>query len=81
MATLPTARDTALLILEVLVHDLKMRPGDAGPDNVPNARFPNHGGDVRHIPAGLKYAAEQDWLIYEACGDKFLLTGEGFAAA
>lgn len=81
MATLPTPRDTALLILEVLVHDIKMRPGDAVPDNALKARLANHGGDWQHIPAGLKYATEQDWLIYEACGDKFLLTDEGFAAA
>jgi hypothetical protein len=81
MATLPTAHDTALLILETLVKDLKLRADQFVPDQALKLAFEKRGGHRADIPAGLKYATEQGWLRYDNDKDTFFLTEAGFAQA
>jgi hypothetical protein len=81
MATIPTANDTALLILKTLVEDLNCRADQSVPDQALKFAFENRGGQRADIPAGLKHATEQGWLRYDDDKDAFFLTAAGFAQA
>ncbi len=82
MAELPTASETALLILDTVVHDLRVRVGETIGDQALRQAFQKRGGRLTDVAAGLKYASEQEeWLRYDTEKDVFLLTEEGLAAA
>jgi hypothetical protein len=73
--------DHATLLVEVLVHDLGLRTGDAVPDHRLKERYIARGRGPDEIGIGLERAHGKDWLRWDAAGGgSFFLTETGFEA-
>lgn len=73
--------DAADLILDILVHDLALKPGQIVPDQMLKKKFTERGGRHSEIGAGLKYAHVQDWLDFDHDKQAFSVTNGGFERA
>ena len=60
-----TQREIAEWILDILVKDLKMKPGDPVPDQQLKQKYRDRKGDSADIKRGLKYAEEQEWMSHD----------------
>jgi hypothetical protein len=60
-----TQQDVAEWILDILVNDLKLKPGDAVPDQQLKQKYRDRKGDSADIKAGLQYAEEQGWMAHD----------------
>ena len=60
-----TALEIAERILEILVKDLGLQPGQAVPDQKLKVRYRAGSGDSADIKVGLEYAEEQGWLRHD----------------
>jgi hypothetical protein len=72
-----TQQEVAEWILDILVNDLKLKPGDAVPDQQLKERYRARSGDSADIKEGLKYAEGHEWLVYEPTTQKWHLTELG----
>jgi hypothetical protein len=70
-------RDVAERILDVLVKDLGLKPGERVPDHELKAKYRARGGDAGDIKVGLEHAEEQQWLSYDRSKDAWYLTELG----
>ena len=76
-----TQREVAEWILDILVNGLKLKPGDSVPDQQLKQKYRERNGDSGNIPAGLKYAGDQEWLSWDAATDRWHLTEQGHESA
>jgi hypothetical protein len=60
-----TERDVAEWILDILVNELKLKPGDAVPDQQLKLKNRERNGDGGDIKKGLQYAEEQEWMAHD----------------
>jgi hypothetical protein len=60
-----TEQDVAEWILDILVNDLKLKPGDAVPDQQLKQKYRDRKGDSADIKAGLQYAEEHEWMTHD----------------
>jgi hypothetical protein len=72
-----TQRDVAERILDILVKDLRLKPGDPVPDQALKTQYRSGGGDAGNIKDGLKYAGDNEWLTYDPSKDAWYLTELG----
>jgi hypothetical protein len=72
-----TQQEIAEGILDMMVKDLKLKPGDAVPDQQLKERYRARKGDSADIKEGLKYAADEGWLAYELTTQMWHLTELG----
>lgn len=72
-----TKQEVAEWILDILVNDLRLNPGDEVPDHQLKEKYRARNGDSANIPAGLEYADEQGWLTYDPVKSTWLLTETG----
>jgi hypothetical protein len=72
-----TQQEVAEWILDILVKELKLKPGDVVPDQQLKQKYRARSGDSQNIPEGLRYAVDRDWLLYDRPADKFHLTELG----
>ena len=72
-----TQQEVAEWILDILVNDLRLKPHDAVPDQQLKQKYRDRKGDSADIKEGLKYAADQEWLMYEPTTQKWHLTELG----
>lgn len=79
MATLPSAEDTARLILDALVEE-SIRAGESMPFGAFRDIATKHGVDARDLSAGLEFGVAQGWLETNDRGF-VTLTEAGFKAA
>jgi hypothetical protein len=70
-------RDVAERILDILVKDLGLKPGDRVPDHQLKAHYRLGGGDGGDIRVGLEYASAKEWLRYDRATDAWFLTELG----
>ncbi len=78
---MPTPSDPATLIVEVLVHDLGLRAGEAIPDQRLKERYTARGHGIDEIAEGHRQAHGLDWVRWNAVrGGTFFLTETGFDA-
>jgi hypothetical protein len=68
-------------ILESLVQDLKLRPGELVYERSLIVSFKSRGLTVQDIAAGLEYATQQGWLICDPVQGIYTLTQAGFRIA
>ncbi len=66
-------------ILDVLVRELKFRPGDFLYESALVIAFKVNGLTVKDTTAGLAYARQQGWLIFDPDLQAYELTRAGFA--
>ena len=76
-----TQRDVAERILAILVHELKLKPGEPMPDQELKTRYRAGGGDAADIKAGLMYADDQGWMTYDRPKHDWKLTELGHEIA
>jgi hypothetical protein len=60
-----TQQEVAEWILDILVNDLKIKPGDAVPDQQLKHKYRERNGDSGDIKQGLQYAEEQGWMAHD----------------
>lgn len=72
-----TLEQVAETLLDILVKDLDMKPGQEVPDHALKERFRARRYDAANIKDGLKYAHQRGWIEYSA-EDRFTLTANGF---
>jgi len=51
-------------LLDILVIELKLKPGDVVPDQQLKQKYREGNGDGGDIQHGLAYAGDQEWLEY-----------------
>jgi hypothetical protein len=76
-----TRQEVAEWILDILVNDLKLNSGDPMPDQQLKERYRARKGDSADIKKGLKYAEDQEWLMYERTTNVWHLTEQGHEIA
>ena len=76
-----TQREVAERILAILVNDLKLKPGDALPDQQLKEKYRAGNGDSADIKVGLEYAHEHEWLSYDGPTQTWHLTELGHESA
>ena len=80
--TIPmTQQEVAEWILDILVKELGLAPGDAIPDQQLKERYRARKGDSSDIKAGLVYAEDAEWLRYDRLKDTWYLTELGHECA
>ena len=72
-----TQQQVAEWILDILVKDLRLKPGDAMPDQQLKEKYRARSGDSADIKVGLEYAEKQGWLTYSRAKQTWYLTPEG----
>ncbi len=72
------AERVAREMLESLVEDLKLRPGDFAYERSLRTAFEARGLAVEDIRAGLRYATQQGWVILDPAQRIYTLTRAGF---
>lgn len=60
-----TQQEIAEWILDILVNDLKLKPGDAVPDQQLKQKYRERKGDSADIAVGLEYAKDQEWMEHD----------------
>jgi len=60
-----TQQNVAEWILDILVKDLKLKPGDPVPDQQLKQKYRDRDGDSGDIKKGLEYAEEQEWMAHD----------------
>lgn len=81
VSSVPAPSDSATLLVEVLVHDLELKAGDAIPDHRLKERYIARGHGHDEIADSLKQAHECEWVRWDAMGGgTFFLTEAGFEA-
>jgi hypothetical protein len=60
-----TQQEVAEWILDILVNDLKLKSGDPVPDQLLKQKYRDRKGDSAHIPEGLKFAEDREWLSHD----------------
>ena len=73
-----TQQEVAEWILEILVKDLGLKPGDALPDQELKRRYRARNGDAADIKFGLGCAEAHEWLAYDESKDTWYLTALGY---
>ena len=74
-----TQQQIAEWILEILVEELKLKPGDRLPDQLLKERYRARKGDSGDIKIGLELATELEWLtLDEFAPTQFRLTKLGY---
>jgi hypothetical protein len=68
-------------VLDILVNELKLKPGDVVPDQQLKQNYRERNGDAANIKDGLKYAGDQEWLSYEPTTHSWHLTDLGHQSA
>jgi len=76
-----TQQEVSEWILDILVKDLGLKPGDAVPDQRLKERYRARNGDSANIKEGLKYAGDQEWLSYDPPTQTWHLTELGYENA
>jgi hypothetical protein len=76
-----TRQEVAEWILDILVKELKLKPGDVVPDQQLKQKYRARSGDSQNIPDGLQYAVDLEWLSYDVVTDKLHLTALGHEVA
>lgn len=76
-----TQQQVAEWILDILVKDLRMKPGDPVADHQLKEKYRARKGDSADIKVGLKYAADHEWLTYDLAKDTWYLTKLGHEIA
>jgi hypothetical protein len=77
MALKLSKREVAERILDVLVKDLGLKPGERVPDHQLKEKYRAGGGDAGDIGIGLEYADTNEWLSYNAATEAWYLTEQG----
>ena len=72
-----TQQQVAEWILDILVKDLCLKPGEPVPDHRLKEKYRARKGDSADIMVGLKYAEEHEWLTYDLAKDTWYLTELG----
>jgi hypothetical protein len=72
-----TQQEVAEWILDILVKDLKLKPGDSVPDQQLKQKYRARNGDAANIKDGLKYAGDKEWLSYDRPTDTWHLSELG----
>jgi hypothetical protein len=70
--------DPAELLLEILMHDLGLKPGDEIPDQRLKARYQARGHRADEIKTALKQAHDREWVRWEEVSDRFFVTQAGY---
>lgn len=77
--TIPmTQQVVAEWILDILVNELGLKPGDSVPDQQLKEKYRARKGDSSDIKAGLEYADQKEWLAYDGLKDTWYLTELGY---
>jgi hypothetical protein len=76
-----TQQDVAEWIVDILVRELELKPGDEVPFQRLKERYRARKGDAGDIPVGLQYAGNQEWLTYDGAKDAWHLTDLGYEYA
>jgi hypothetical protein len=76
-----TQQDIAEWILDILVNDLKLKPGDVIPDQQLKQKYRERNGDSGDIRHGLEFAGDQEWLSWDAGTENWSLTDLGHESA
>jgi hypothetical protein len=76
-----TLEQVADTLLDILVKDLGLQPGQDIPDQTLKERFRARSYDAANIKDGLEYAHQRGWVQYDAARDRFTLTADGFEYA
>ena len=76
-----TQQEITERILDILVNDLKLKPGAEVPDQQLKQKYRDRKGDSADIKEGLRYAEEQEWLSYDRAADTWHLTKQGHEIA
>ncbi len=66
-------------VLEALVNDLKLQPGQFVYEDPVHIAFKFRGLAAEDIWAGLEYAKQQEWLMFDSVRRVYTLTKAGFA--
>lgn len=74
-------QEIAEWILDILVKDLGLKPGNPLPDQELKRRYRARNGDAADIKIGLAYAEAHDWLIYDGRNDTWYLTKFGYGCS
>jgi hypothetical protein len=72
-----TPQQVAEWILDILVKDLHLKPGDPVPDHQLKEKYRARKGDSADIKVGLKHAEEHEWLMYDPTTNTWHLTELG----
>jgi hypothetical protein len=70
-------RDVAERILDILVKDLGLKPGERVPDHQLKEKYRAGGGDAADIQIGLKFAEAEEWLRYDRATQAWRITELG----
>jgi hypothetical protein len=81
MAKKLTQSDVAEWILDILVNEIGLKPGDPIPDQKLKERYRARNGDSADIGVGLEYGAAQEWVTYDRGTDTWHLTEFGHERA
>jgi hypothetical protein len=79
VAIRPTVEETARLVLEILVLDIKHDVGHYVPLQPIRLAFQKRGRQFDDIAAGLQFAVKQGWLTYDEDKNSFFVAPAGFA--
>jgi hypothetical protein len=74
-------REIAEWILDILVKDLGLKPGNPVPDHELKQKYRARKGDSADISVGLKYAEAHEWMAYNSSDDTWHLTELGYQYA
>jgi hypothetical protein len=72
-----TQQEVAEWILDILVSDLRLKPGDPVPDQRLKEKYRERKGDSADIKVGLEYAGAHEWLSYDDLTQTWHLTEFG----
>jgi hypothetical protein len=76
-----TRDEVAELIMDILVNELGVKPGDVLPFQLLKANYRARNGDSADIKHGLQCAMELEWLEPVHGSSDFRLTGLGHESA
>jgi hypothetical protein len=81
MAIKMTQQDVAEWILDILVKDLGLKPGDPLPDHQLKEKYRARDGDSADMKVRLQYAEAHEWLTYDHAKEAWYLTEFGHQCA
>jgi hypothetical protein len=76
-----TQQEVSEWILDILVKDIGLKPGDPVPDQQLKESYRARNGDSANIKEGLKYAGDQEWMSYDRSTQTWHLTQLGYESA